>query len=193
VIGSTEHAAAQLLPRLTAVLGTSLPDHHVRYRLDRGTGLREALSNGRLDLALLLGGSDDPRATPVGELQLTWFSAPGWARPAGPVPLVAFDSPCALRTRALETLASYGIATEISAEANQLAGVHAAVTAGLGVALLATLGTTPDGLAPVRGLPAPEPVPLTVWRRQGLDPVVSGYAIGSLRRLLTITPIARGA
>ncbi len=196
VIGSTEHAAAQLLPRLTAVLGTSLPDHHVRYRLDRGTALREALGGGRLDLALLLGGADDPRATFVGELELTWYAAPGWTRPDGPVPLVAFDSPCALRTRALETLAAYGISTEISAEANQLAGVHAAVTAGLGVALLATLGSTPDGLMEFDDLPAPQPVSLTVWRRPGLDPAVSGHAIDSLRRLLTrntLAPFARGA
>jgi DNA-binding transcriptional LysR family regulator len=201
VIGSTEHAAAQLLPRLTAILGNSLPDHHVRYRLDRGTGLREALGTGRLDLALLVGGSDDPRAVPVGELELTWYSAPGWTRPSGPVPLVAFDSPCALRTRALETLAACGIAARINAEANQLAGVHAAAAAGLGVALLATLGTTPDGLVACHGLPSPEPVPLTLWRRQGLDPTVSGHTISSLRRLLsaprspagTVTPIARGA
>jgi DNA-binding transcriptional LysR family regulator len=194
-IGSTEHAAAQLLPRLTAMLGDLLPDHRVRYRLDRGTALRDSLGNGRLDLALLLGASDDPRATPVGELELTWYSAPGWARPSGAVPLVAFDSPCALRTCALETLAAHGISAEIGAEANQLAGVHAAASAGLGVALLATLGTTPEGLVPRGDLPPPSPLPLAVWRRQGLDPLVSRHAVMSLRRLLagTRAPLAQGA
>jgi DNA-binding transcriptional LysR family regulator len=196
VIGSTEHAAAQLLPHLTATLGESLPDHRVRYRLDRGTALREALGTGRLDLALLLGAADDPRATPVGELELTWYSAPGWTRPSGAVPLVAFDSPCALRTRALETLAAHGIPAEIGAEANQLAGVHAATTAGLGVALLATFGTTPEGLVARRDLPAPEPLLLAIWRRQGLDATVSRHAITSLRRLLAThrsLAVARGA
>jgi DNA-binding transcriptional LysR family regulator len=197
-IGSTEHAAAQLLPSLTATLGESLPDHRVRYRLDRGTALREALGAGRLDLALLPGASDDPRAVPVGELELTWYSSPDWTRPRGPVPLVAFDSPCALRTCALETLAAYGIQAEIGAEASQLAGVHAATTAGLGVALLATFGTTPEGLVARHDLPPPEPLPLTVWRRRGLDDMVSGHAITSLRRLLATTrspgiAIARGA
>ncbi|WP_236794473.1 LysR substrate-binding domain-containing protein [Amycolatopsis sp. GM8] len=196
VIGSTEHAAAQLLPHLSATLGTALPDHRVRYRLDRGTALREALATGRLDLALLPGATDDPRATPVGDLELTWYSAPGWTRPTGPVPLVAFDSPCALRTSALETLAGHGIPAEIGAEANQLAGVHAAAAAGLGVALLATLGQTPEGLIPRGDLPLPEPLPLTAWRRQGLDPFVSGHAIRSLRGLLSADPeiaIAQGA
>lgn len=196
-IGSTEHAAAQLLPRLTALLGNLMPDRRVRYRLDRGTALREAVGTGRLDLVLLLGAPDDPRATLVGELALTWYAAPGWIRPTGPVPLVAFDSPCALRTCALETLAAHGIPAEIGAEANQLAGVHAAATAGLGVALLATLGTTPEGLVERGDLPCPEPVPLSVSRRQGLDPAVSGHAVTALRRLLSrdhvVTPIARGA
>jgi DNA-binding transcriptional LysR family regulator len=190
-IGSTEHAAAQLLPLLTATLGSSLPDHRVRFRLDRGTALREALGAGRLDLALLPGASDDPRATPVGELELTWYAAPGWVRPGNAVPLVAFDSPCALRTRALETLAAYGIPAEIGAEANQLAGVHAAATAGLGVALLATLGTTPEGLVERGDLPTPEPLPLSVWHRQGLDTKVSAHATTSLRQLLSANQAKR--
>lgn len=196
VIGSTEHAAAQLLPHLTATLGTSLPDHHVRYRLDRGTALREALGTGRIDLALLPGLSDDPRATQVGELELTWCATPRWVRPRGPVPLVAFDSPCALRTRALETLAEHGVLAEIGAEASQLAGVHAAVAAGLGVALLATFGTVPEGLVARTDLPPPEPLPLTVWRRQGLDATVCGHTTTALRRLLSAhrdPAIAQGA
>ncbi|MFD2416257.1 LysR family transcriptional regulator [Amycolatopsis pigmentata] len=185
VIGSTEHAAAQLLPYLTATLAKSLPDHRVRYRLDRGAALRAALAAGRLDLVLLPGVSDDPRAAVVGELELTWYSSPGWCRPSGPVPLVAFDSPCALRTSALETLAGHGIPAEIGAEANQLAGVHAAAAAGLGVALLATFGQTPEGLVARDDLPVPDPLPLSACCRQGLDPQVSGHAIRSLRRLLS--------
>ncbi|GAA3547125.1 LysR family transcriptional regulator [Amycolatopsis ultiminotia] len=185
VIGSTEHAAAQLLPQLTSALDRRLPDYRVRYRLDRGTALRDALATGRLDLALLLGATDDPRATPVGELELSWYCAPGWTRPPGPVPLVAFDNPCALRSRALETLTAHGIPAEISAEANQLAGVQAAAAAGQGVALLATLGTTPDGLVQCRDLPPSESLPLACWYREGLAPEVSRQAAGSLRRLLS--------
>jgi molybdate transport repressor ModE-like protein len=35
VIGSTEHAAAQLLPPLATALASSLPDHRARFRIDR--------------------------------------------------------------------------------------------------------------------------------------------------------------
>jgi DNA-binding transcriptional LysR family regulator len=192
LIGSTEHGAARLLPHLSETLGEALPDRRIRVRIDRGAALREALITGRLDLALLLGPADDPRATPVGELDLTWYSAPGWHRPRGPVLLVAFDNPCALRARALETLIAHRIPAEIGVESTQLAGVHAAVAAGLGVALLATTDTPADGLVARNDLPVPEPIPLAVWCRQGLDPALVRHATTSLRRLLT-APFARGA
>lgn len=194
VIGSTEHAAAQLLPHLAAALERSLPEHRVRFRIDRGTRLREDLAAGRIDLALLLGTTDDPRATLVGDLELTWYAAPGWTL-ADPLPLVAFDDPCSLRTRALETLTEHGVAATISAEAPQLAGVHAVVAAGLGVALMATLGQTPEGLVPLGDLPPPRPLPLAVWSRKHLATDLTGAVADALRHLLTPVPLelVRGA
>ena len=195
VIGSTEHGAAQLLPFLAAVLEQSLPHHRVRFRIDRGSMLREGLDTGRIDLALLLGPADDPRAQPVGELELIWYSAPGWRRPspARPVPVVAFDQPCALRTRALETLSLHAIPAVIVAEAIQLAGVQAAVGAGLGVALMATLGQTPEGLVARDDLPRPAPLPLAVWSRHGLSPKISQRVAEALRRLLAQPAAAKPA
>jgi DNA-binding transcriptional LysR family regulator len=189
VIGSTEHAAAQLLPYLAASLDRSFPRCRIKFRIDRGTKLRAGFAAGRIDLALLLGPADDPRATAVGDLELTWYSAPGWTPPgdAEPLPVVAFDDPCALRTRALETLSSHSVPVVIEAEAMQLAGVHAAVTAGLGVALMATLGQTPEGLEARGELPRPEPIPLAVWSREGLAPAVSRHVSNALRRLLALS------
>ncbi|GAA1723930.1 LysR family transcriptional regulator [Nonomuraea bangladeshensis] len=195
VIGSTEHAAAQLLPHLAAALdGTALdgagPRYGVRFRIDRGARLRESFATGRIDLALLIGPADDPRATPVGDLALTWYAAPGWTPPrqGRPLPLVAFDHPCALRDRALVTLSHHAIPVAIAAEANQLAGVQAAVSAGAGVALLATLGQTPEGLVPRDDLPRPKPLPLALWTCQGVAPAVAERVADTLRRLLT-TPV----
>ncbi|MDT4891774.1 MAG: hypothetical protein QOE97_809 [Pseudonocardiales bacterium] len=196
VIGSTEHAAAQLLPPLAAALASSLPEHRARFRIDRGTQLRDGLAAGRIDVALLLGSTDDPRAVPVGELELTWYAAPHWSRPDGPVPLAAFDDPCALRSRALETLAEHGLPAEIRAEATHLAGVQAAVGAGQGVALMATLGQTPEGLAPRDDLPKPRPLPLAVWARSGLSAQIIHATVEAMTDLLaspipaTLTPLA---
>lgn len=182
VIGSTEHAAARLLPELTA----TFPDCRVRFRIDRGAQLRSALADGRVDLALLIGPADSPDARTVGDLGLTWYSEPGWRPPrAGePIPLVAFDDPCALRSRALETLAEHDLPAEVTCEAAHLAGVQAAVAAGLGVALMATLGRTPDGLVARDDLPVPRPLRLSVAPRRGLLPAHTAGAADALTRLL---------
>jgi DNA-binding transcriptional LysR family regulator len=185
VIGSTEHAAAQLLPHLSSALEDELPGYRARFRVDRGSQLREGLAAGRIDLALLLGATEDPHAVQVGELELTWYAAPSWTPPiSGRMPVVAFDDPCALRTRALETLAQQGIPAEISAEATQLAGVQAGVGAGLGVALMATLGQAPEGLVARHDLPAPRPLPLAVWSRHGLSAGLTSSVADAVRQLL---------
>lgn len=187
-VGSTEHAAAQLLPALTAALSGELLAHEVRLRLDRGARLREDLSAGRIDLAILPGPTANPeidgsaRALSLGLLELTWFAAPGWQVPSdGTVPLAVFESPCALRTRAVETLSAAGFTATVGAEAVQLAGVQAAAAAGTGVALLATLGQTPSGLVAVDGLPLPEPLEFSVWARSGLDDEVLTFVADALR------------
>lgn len=184
-VGCTEHAAAQLLPALSAALEVAAPGYRFRFRIDRGLKLREGLATGRIDLALLFS-ADHADAVPVGDLALTWFSSPTWSLPTAPapVPVVAFDNPCALRTRALETLSAHAIPAVIGAEAMQLAGVQAAVGAGLGVALMATLGETPAGLVPRTDLPTPEPLRLHVCGRQGLPSQVVGVVADMLRPVL---------
>ena len=159
----------------------------MRFRIDRGAQLRSALTDGRVDLALLLGPAEGPDAQTVGELELTWYSAPAWMPPppGEPVPLVAFDDPCALRTRALETLAAHELPAEVSCEAAHLAGMQAAVRAGLGVGLMATLGRSPDGLIARDDLPAPAPLRLSVWPRRGLPAAHTAGAVSALARLLT--------
>src|ERR1700761_2940926 len=131
VIGSTEHAADQMLPQLSAQLGDSFPGHRVRFRLDRSAQLRSALENGTVDLALLLSPAGDGQARDVGDLELTWYAAPEWEppRPGWPIPVVAFGEPCALRRRALETLAGHGLPAEVVCDAAHLAGVKSAVRA----------------------------------------------------------------
>ncbi|MBB5866935.1 DNA-binding transcriptional LysR family regulator [Allocatelliglobosispora scoriae] len=195
VIGSTEHAAAQLLPELAGALTDTFPDWRVRFRIDRGAQLRSVLADGRIDVALLLGPADHPDAQVVGELELTWYSAPAWQPPRRrePIPLVAFDAPCALRTRALDTLAAHRLTAEVACEAAHLAGVQAAVQAGLGVGLMATLGQTPQGLVARDDLPAAQPLALSVWSRRGLRSELAAGTADALRRLLARTDAGSAA
>jgi DNA-binding transcriptional LysR family regulator len=185
LVGSTEHAADQLLPELAAALQGSLGVDRVRFRLDRGAALRDALGKGQVDVALLLGRAEDGRSVDAGPLAVHWYSAPGWSPPAGgELPIVAFDEPCALRRRALETLALHEMPAAVVCDAAYLAGVLAAARAGLGVALLATVGRTPEGLVRRTDLPEVPPIPLSVTSRRGLRPALAEGAATAVRRVL---------
>jgi DNA-binding transcriptional LysR family regulator len=190
LVGSTEHAADQLLPELAAALQGALGVDRVRFRLDRGTVLRAAVDRGDVDIALLLGRAEDERSVDSGLLAVHWYSAPGWSPPAegGALPLVAFDEPCALRKRALETLARHRLPAAVVCDAAYLAGVLAAARAGLGVALLATVGRTPEGLVRRSDLPDVPAIPLSVCSRRGLARGLVEEAAGSVRALLAATP-----
>ena len=85
-LGSTEHAAAQLLPSLAAALEQADSGHRFRFRIDRGNRLREGLATGAIDLALVLNANDHD-AVPVGELEPAWYSAPAWSLPSAPEPV----------------------------------------------------------------------------------------------------------
>ncbi|MCK9926877.1 LysR family transcriptional regulator [Frankia sp. Mgl5] len=171
-VGSTEHAADHLIPRVMAVLTEQFPDVEVRFRLDRGARLAHALDRGTLDVAVLVGTGGSPAGRPAGLLPLAWYSAPGWLVPPPdrPLPLVAVDDPCTIRTQALTTLARAGRVASVVGESGYLAGVLHAARAGVGVALLADVGPPPQGLERRADLPAVDPEPMQVRLRRGASP-----------------------
>lgn len=191
VLGSTEHAADELLPRVMKALQVVAPECAVRFRLDRSSRLNDAIDRGTLDLAFYLGDrGDDPAATTVGALPLRWYAAPGWQRPSAgaPVPLVVIDSPCTIRRRALQTLADHGVDAVVVGEAAYLAGVLNAARGGLGVALLAGSGAAPEGLVPRLDLPPVTPEPLYLRVRKGTHPGLHDAALQALAPVLAAAP-----
>ncbi|MBP2707687.1 LysR family transcriptional regulator [Microbispora sp. RL4-1S] len=186
-VGAIEHAACQVLPDLLGALMAALPGQDVVFRLDRSTALAEATTRGTLDMALILGVVPNVGGVQVGTLPLHWLSAPGWFMPPpdGPVPLVAFQEPCALRTRAVRALEGLGWSVRITTEATNLEGVLAAARAGLGVALLPTAYGVPQGLEEVRHLPSQGSIGLRLVSRQGLDAAIEAGAGEALRRFFS--------
>lgn len=188
VIGATEHAADLLLPSITARLRTAFPDCSVRFRIDRGKQLNDRLDEGALDASLFMGDVRGRDVSPAGALPLAWYAAASWYPPDDPsraIPLVAIDEPCTIRRRALKVLGESGRSGSVVCEAGHLAGVLHAARAGLGVALLAHLGTAPEGLELRHDLPPVEPEPLHVRGRRGapaaLVTAVAEAASGLLR------------
>jgi DNA-binding transcriptional LysR family regulator len=100
------------------------------------------------------------------------------------VPLVGLDEPCALRDRAVATLNASGSGVTVACEAAYLAGVLAAARAGLGVALLATMGHTPEGLVERTDLPQAEPLTVSVRSRRGLPAEVLASTASAVASVL---------
>ncbi|HME46717.1 LysR substrate-binding domain-containing protein [Mycobacterium sp.] len=170
VIGATEHGADVLLPALTGVLRQRLPDWRVRFRLDRNVSLADAIERGLVDLAVMLDGSGFDRANASGVVELKWIASRSFSAPIGePLPLVIFGEPCTLREPAFSALDKLGVDYQIVAECSDLAGLYAAVRAGLGVALLPLIGRLPDGLCPAEGMPAANRASVFVRGRAGVD------------------------
>jgi DNA-binding transcriptional LysR family regulator len=190
VLGSTEHAADELLPRVMGALGEVFPGVAVRFRLDRSSRLNEAVTRGTIDVALYIGERAGPDSRTVGLLPLRWYAAPGWRRPAPgrPLPVVVIDDPCTIRRRAIAALTGAGIEPAVVGEAAYLAGVLNAARAGLGVALLADVGGDPDGLEHRTDLPGVDPEPVHLRVRAGADPRLTEATIGALRDVLV--PVA---
>ncbi|WP_281689736.1 LysR family transcriptional regulator [Pseudonocardia thermophila] len=192
VLGTTEHAADELLGLVTAALSEALPDSAVRFRLDRSDRLNDAIERGTLDLAMYIGDVRGEDSISAGALPLTWYAAPSWERPppGEPIPLVVIDSPCTIRRRALETLTEHGLPATVVGEAAYLAGVLNAARAGLGVALVAGTGSAPEGLVRRTDLPPVPPEPLRLRARAGADPRLLRTAAEALEALLVPCAVA---
>ncbi|MGW4233397.1 LysR family transcriptional regulator [Streptomyces sp. NPDC004980] len=184
VIGSTEHGADQILPRITAAVHRTHPNCRVRFRIDRSARLVDAVDRRSVDLAVYVTEAASTEGMQVGGLPLNWYAAPGWIPPPAPLPLVAIEAPCAIRRRALDVLAAHGVPASVVCDAGYLAGVLDAARAGLGVALLATAGRGPDGLVEYTGLPRPPAIRMSAHARAGADPAMVMHAVEAIRSLL---------
>ncbi|GAA3999670.1 LysR family transcriptional regulator [Allokutzneria multivorans] len=183
VIGSSEHAADQLLPELAVALRDAFPQREIRFRLDRTARLAEAVERGDVDLALLLGGPTGGRSRAAGTMRLTWFAAPKFV-PTDPLPLVVYAEPCVVRRTALAVLNEEHVPYRLACEAQDLSGVLAAARGGLGVTLLPVTARRPEGLAEYEGLPVLRPAPLRVRARRGAPAGLAAVAAEVVRDVL---------
>jgi DNA-binding transcriptional LysR family regulator len=178
------------LPQVLARFARSHPTARLEVQVDRRVAMLDALDRGRLDFALVFE-ADRPRGTRLGDLPMAWIAprASRWA-PGSALPLVLFEAPCVFRTAALAALDRAGIPWYVAFASQSLAGIWAAVDAGLGVTVRTPVGvprglqvidpsTGPQGTAPP-GLPA---LPSTeLWLLDGAD--ASSPLAAELRALL---------
>lgn len=144
-IGVPEEYGTGVLPEILARFAATYPDVEVVVSCEPSTGLEHALDGGKLDLAVLA--IDSGRR--AGELltydPTVWVTSTRHeAHAADPLPLAMFAQDCWWRDWALKALDDRGRAYRVATTSRSVAGVQAAVTSGLAVAVLAR-STMPEG------------------------------------------------
>lgn len=166
-IGILEDLAVARVPQLLADFARLHPEVTLEVMILSGPRMHEAMTEGRIMLALTDVGylSQPPRW--LARHPLVWVSGPGMDLHADPLPLVLFSQPCRWRSSLLQALDQAGRAWRVAFESTGLAGVQAAVRAGLGVSAFLSANVGPD---------------LTIVSAPHLLPPLPDIEIGLVRR-----------
>lgn len=136
--GAPEDFATVHLPGVLGRFAHAHPRVMLNVTCDLTLNLIEALESGRLDLALV---KREPAGPDLGvrvwREPLVWAAVgPEVAEGDAPLPLVVAPAPCVYRSRAVAAGERAGLRLRIAYVSPSLAGQHAALRAGLGVAVL---------------------------------------------------------
>jgi DNA-binding transcriptional LysR family regulator len=159
-LGTPEDFASVHLPGVLARFGEQYPRVRLEVDCDFTLHLLDRFAAGAYDLVLIKrepgAGVLQDEGTRVWREALVWAGAAKLSLDASePVPLVVTPRPCVYRQRAMTSLDQIGRPWRVVYTSPSLAGVQAAVRAGLGLAVLPR-EMTPDDAAirgPADGLP----------------------------------------
>jgi DNA-binding transcriptional LysR family regulator len=156
-LGVQEDFGESLLPAVLGPFCRLHPRLRMTTRIDRNGPLTKGIKEGNLDMALTWQHPEERMDAHLIDLvSLQWIAHPNWdpapllAR-GEPLPLVLFDAPCLMRSRALKALDDAGIPWRIAFTSQSLGGIWAALQAGLGLTVRSTIGM-PASLVPLGGV-----------------------------------------
>lgn len=195
-LGLQEDFGETVLPQVLGRFARAHPKVKIEARITRSQELAERVATGSLDLALAWdNGAALPNSTPIADVQLRWvgpikFDMSDWR--GSPLPLVSLEAPCLLRTIATERLDRADRAWRLAFSSPSLAGIWAAVAAGLGLTIRTDIGLPPTvaALPPeASGLPALPKLGLRLHRKDAEgDPVTQRLADILLQAARTALP-----
>jgi DNA-binding transcriptional LysR family regulator len=168
-LGLQEDFGESLLTGVLAGFARAHPRVRVEVTLARNADLLQQLERGQLDLALAWRGGSRPalQGRGVARLPLRWIGARELGAPvpspAEPLPLAMLEAPCLMRDAATAALDRARIPWRIAFTSASLAGVWAAVGAGLGVTVRTALAL-PAPLRVLSALPALPQIGLDIHR-----------------------------
>jgi DNA-binding transcriptional LysR family regulator len=159
-LGVPEDFAAYRLAQMLSKFTRSRPDLRLDVRCDLSLHLRRDLARGEFDVALFkrdAGDKSESGTVATWPERLCWVTSKRF--PVGidrdPLPLAVFDQGCLYRRRAVHLLEAAGRPWRVAYSSPNLAGIQAAVSAGLGVGILSAVAVLADHrvLGPKDGFP----------------------------------------
>jgi DNA-binding transcriptional LysR family regulator len=158
-LGIPEDFAAYRLAKLLASFSRAHPTLRLDVRAYQSLDLKRDLDRGEIDLALLKRSAGDGGAIAAWPEQVYWVTSrshPVDIKSAS-LPLIGFPPGCLYRARAIHALESTGRAWHMSYTSSSLAGIQAAIAAGMGLGILSDMAiqadhrvlTAREGFAPI--------------------------------------------
>jgi len=158
-LGVPEDFAAYRLAKLLAAFSRAQPGLRLDVRADQSTYLKRDLDRGDLDLALFKRAAGEKGGIAVWPERVHWVTSKNHPRhtDTGPVPLIGFPAGCLYRAGAIHALESAGRTWHTAYTSSNLAGIQAAIAAGMGLSILSEIAiqsdhrvlTAKDGFSPI--------------------------------------------
>ncbi len=177
-LGTPDLYAAYILPEVLGSFSRAHPDIEIQLRCTRSVHLHEALLQGDLDVALMTNQPDFKQGELIRQEPIVWVAGlNSRVERVDPLPLALLPQGSVYRQRALEALGGYGWAWSIRSVCDSIAGLQAAVLAGLAVSVFPScaLARGVRRLGRGDGLPPLPPVELVLHRRPGGISQVADY------------------
>lgn len=176
-LGIPEDFAAYRLAKLLGAFSRSHPNLRLDVRADQSKNLARDLARGELDLALYKREAGAKDAIAVWPERVHWVTSK--THPVNldvpSVPLIGFPLGCIYRAGAIHALERAGRAWHTAYTSSSLAGIQAAVAAGMGLSILSEMSiqaehrvlTAKQGFAPINRtemalMAAPDASPATL-------------------------------
>ncbi|WP_395313624.1 LysR substrate-binding domain-containing protein [Enterobacter sp. ECC-219] len=142
-LGMQEDFGESVMPQVLGDFNRQHPELRLTARVERNQPLLRGVEANELDLAMVWQEGregDYVRSEPLVWICRSREDVEALLQRGEPLPLVMFDAPCLLRSRAIVALDSAGIPWRIAFTSHSLSGLWAGVSAGLGITLRTGIG-----------------------------------------------------
>ena len=180
-LGIPDLYASFLLPLLLSGFAQIHPRVEIEFRCSRSVHLLAALQRDEIDIAVMTRQPEFGGAATIREEPLIWVAASDFVlRGDGPLPLALMPVGSIYRQHALNALNLAGRSWTISAVSDGIAGLQAAVFAGLAISIFPLCAFAPGlrSIGETEGLPRLQPSEIVLKRKpSGLSPAAEHLAL----------------